>query len=192
MSTYLSLHRSTVHTVFSIQKLDNVAIGITDSAIVTNLEILHCLDETTLNVSRFGSLDGSIDKTFSTTHGVEPELLRCQTSEVRVFDETSRFGSVVVSRKVGQCTVFETEVDSLSLDKLLTDDTAHLRNVDKGSLGSRDHHLLDVVVILQIHLRRFTRPVTSLVQLGRNLLLERLSDRHSRLGLHLVCFGPVD
>jgi hypothetical protein len=69
--------------------LNDIAIRIPDGPIIPNLEILHGFDQTTLNVPSLGSLDGSINQTFSTTHGVEPELLRRQTSQIRVLDETS-------------------------------------------------------------------------------------------------------
>ena len=96
----LSLDESTVHAVLSVDELDQIAQGITNSTVIVDHDILQCFDETTLNVSRFSSLHSSIDKTFTTSHGVEEELLRREPTKIRVFHESAGLGTVVVLREM--------------------------------------------------------------------------------------------
>ena len=82
--------------------------------------------------------------------------------------------------------MFESEIYTSSFDELLSDTTRHLRDIDKRSLGSGDYHLLDVIVVLQVRLCRFTSPISSFVELVCDKLFERLSDSHTRRRLHTV------
>ena len=54
------------------------------------------LDQPTLDITSFSSLDSSINKTFSSSHGVEIELTGCQAGKVRILNEATRLGSVIV------------------------------------------------------------------------------------------------
>jgi len=49
---------------------------------------LEALHETTLHVTSLSGLDGGIDETLATGHGVEEELARHQTSEEGVGHES--------------------------------------------------------------------------------------------------------
>jgi hypothetical protein len=80
MKTYLSFHKSTIHSVLSVQELNDITIRIPDCPIIPNLQILHRLDQPPLDITSLSSLDGSINQTLSTSHSVEPELLRRQSS----------------------------------------------------------------------------------------------------------------
>lgn len=80
IEAYLSLHEGTIHSILSIQELNDITIRIPDCRVVSNFQILHRLDQSTLDITSLGSLDGSINQTLSTSHGVEPELLRCQST----------------------------------------------------------------------------------------------------------------
>ena len=52
-------------------------------------------------------------------HGVEEELGRCQTGEIRVLYETTGLGTVIVLDEVRQCSVAEAEGNTFTLDVLL-------------------------------------------------------------------------
>ena len=69
----------------------------------------------------FSRLDGGIDETLTTSHGVEEELRWGESGEVGVLDEAARFRAVVVLDEVRQGSLPETERNSLTLDVLLTD-----------------------------------------------------------------------
>jgi hypothetical protein len=215
----LVLHKGGVHAVLSVDELEDVAARVSDGSVVLDLDVLERLDETTLDVSRLGRLDGGINETLSTSHGVEEELGRRETSEVRVLDEASGFGPVIVFRKMrlqgrkerkesasvwcgrgggskesktNESTMAETKGDSLSLDDLLTDDSGHLGDVDERSLGPGDDHLLDRVGVLEVLLPGLSREISRLVEQLRRFGLERLSDRHSRLTLDRVLLSVSD
>ena len=89
----LVLDPARVHSVLSVQELDDLSTGVAHGAIVVHHQILHGLDQTTLDVSRLTGLHGGIDDTFATSHGVEEELLRCQALQVRVDDEAVGVGA---------------------------------------------------------------------------------------------------
>jgi len=72
-------------------------------------------------------LDGSINEPLSSAHGVEVELCRSQSSQVRVLDKSPRLGAVVVLDEVGQGAVAETKRDPFSLNVLLADTCDDLR-----------------------------------------------------------------
>eukprot|EP00952_Eustigmatos_sp_NYUAD-ZCMA_P002882 12580-Eustigmatos_ZCMA.PRE.1 len=65
---------------------------------------------------------------------MEEELLWREALEVRVLDETSGFGPVVVLGEVGQRPAREPERDALALDILLPHATHDLRDVEVVAL----------------------------------------------------------
>ena len=78
----LVLNVGTVETILSVDELDDISEGVSHSAIIFDHDFLKSLDQLTLDVTGFGSLDSSIDQTFTTSHGVEEELGRSQATEV--------------------------------------------------------------------------------------------------------------
>jgi len=79
-----------------------------------------------LNPTSFSSFDGGIDKTLTTSHSVEEELGGCETGEVGVLDEATRFRTVVVLDEVRKSPFPEPKGNSLTLDVLLTDTSNNL------------------------------------------------------------------
>ena len=77
---HLALDHRGIHTVFAVQELDDITDTITYSTVILNDDVLHGLDETTLDVTSFRCLNRSVNQTFATTHGVEEELLRSQAA----------------------------------------------------------------------------------------------------------------
>mmetsp|Transcript_11451 Transcript_11451/g.22494 ORF Transcript_11451/g.22494 Transcript_11451/m.22494 type:complete len:848 (-) Transcript_11451:1065-3608(-) len=179
----LGLNKSTIHAVLTIKELDNITTAITHSVIITHTEILKSLNETTLNITSLSCLTSSINETFTTTHGVEVELLRGETLEVRVFDETTRLGTKIILVKVRQGTVAETKRNTLTLNVLLTYTTHNLRNVNETSLGTRGHSGLEVVFRSKRLDRLLTGVITSLVETNVHMILETLLHSTSRLDL---------
>jgi hypothetical protein len=74
------LNLGRINAILAIGKLDNVHTCITHSAIMLHKQILHTLHHLTLNVTRIGRLHSCVNQTLTTRHGVEEELLRCQTT----------------------------------------------------------------------------------------------------------------
>ncbi|KAI6761227.1 hypothetical protein HG531_001780 [Fusarium graminearum] len=80
-SQLLILNDHSIETVFAIKELNNVAQRITNSTIVARRKVFKSLDQSSLNVTSFSSLDRSINETFSTSHGVEEKLARGKTTQ---------------------------------------------------------------------------------------------------------------
>ena len=116
----LELHERSVHPVLPVPQLYQVTIRVPNGPVVVHHEPFHGLDQTTLDVPRLGGLDGRIDETLATAHGVEVELVRSETGQVGVLHEAFALGTVVVLDKVRQGAVTEAEWDSLPLNVLLT------------------------------------------------------------------------
>ena len=188
----LAFNHGRVHAVLAVQELDDVADAVTHSAVVLDNHVLHSLDKTTLDVTSFRRLNCSIDQTFSATHGVEKELLRSQTTQIRVLDETTRLGTEIILAKVRQCSAFETVRNTFSFYVLLSYTRNHLRNVQERTLRTGRHHHLDIVGIHKRVLRRVTSVITRLVQDLVHLLFERLLHRHTRLQLEFIVLCEFD
>jgi hypothetical protein len=90
---------------------------------------------TSSHVTRFGSLDGRVDQTFSARDGVEEELCGRETGEETVADESLRWRVLGLLSEVGQGAVLETIGDTATRDNLLTDTGDHLGDVDDGTCG---------------------------------------------------------
>ena len=76
----LELHERSIHPILPVPQLYQVTIRVPNGPIVVDHEPLHGFDQTTLDVPRLGGLDSRINETLSTTHGVEVELVRSETS----------------------------------------------------------------------------------------------------------------
>ena len=116
----LELHERSVHPVLPVPQLYQVTIRVPNGPVVVHHEPFHGLDQTTLDVPRLGGLDGRVDETLATAHGVEVELVRSETGQVGVLHEAFALGTVVVLDEVRQGAVTEAEWDSLPLNVLLT------------------------------------------------------------------------
>ena len=182
----LRLDRRRVHAVLAVQELNHVAERVAHRAVVLHHDVLHGLDEPTLNVAGLGGLDRRVDETLATAHGVEEELLRREAREVRVGHEAAALGQQVVLVKVRQRAVAEAVRHTLALDVLLSDARNDLRNVDERALGAGRHHGLDVVRHADRELGRLAGAVASAVQRLVDAALERLHHRTTGLERQLV------
>ena len=78
----------TIHPVFSVYKLDEVAKRVAHSAIIANHDVFKSLNRPTLNINRFCGLDSRVNQTLAFSHGMEGEFLRCKTPQIRILHET--------------------------------------------------------------------------------------------------------
>ena len=181
--------------VLAVAQLAHLLDLVAHRAVVLDHHRLHRLDQSALDVTGFGGLDGSIDQTLAPSHRVEVELGRRQTGQVRVLDETcsersriiggsvkkllevmcaltSRLGTVVVLDEVRQCAMSEAERNSLSFNVLLPDTRDNLFKTQH--MHDRTVTLFDYSSVLYVHLRN--------VDLGTL----RAGDHHR---LEVVVFG---
>jgi hypothetical protein len=170
----LMLDEGAVHAVLAVYELDQISKRVANRAAVVDHDILECLHESTLNVTRLGRLDGGINETLTTSHGVEEEPVQSETTKLRVLDESAGLEAEVVLVEMRKQAMAEYERNTRTLDGLLAD---------------THRHLLDVVAVLQVFLRMSTRLVTSLAQLALGLALERLAARHTQRLLQLGVVG---
>ena len=98
-------------------------------------EVFHGFDKPSLDVACAGCLDGCIDQTFSTSHGVEEQLLGGQTPQVGVLNKASGLRTQVIFGEVGQCAAGKSEWDTLAFHILLANTSNHLQS-DEVIFGS--------------------------------------------------------
>lgn len=77
------------HAIFSIQELNDLLLTGPNSTIILDHHIFKGLDESALDVTSLGSLNGGINETFTATHSVEEELRGGQAAQIAVLYETS-------------------------------------------------------------------------------------------------------
>ena len=176
MVNALGLDGCALHPVLAVEELNHFSECVSDGAIVPDHQILHGLHEPPLDVPSGGRLDGSVDKTLATSHGVKEELLGREPPQIRILDKSSTFGAEVVLREVRQRALVEAKRNTLAFNILLPDTSNHLRDIDERSLGSSSHHTDDIVGVPERLLRHVTGVVTSFVQNLVDLVLERLHD----------------
>ena len=172
-----------VHSVLTIQKLNDTPVGSSQRAIVAGHDGLHRLHKSALDVTGLRRLTGRINQTLPSSHGVEKELLCGETSQIAILDETPTLGPEIVLHKMWQSTLLKTEGDPLSLDSLLADTGDNLRDIDVGTLGSGRNHRLDTVPLCKTLLGALTTAITRSVKSLLHVSLERL--HHGLAGLHL-------
>ena len=92
-------------------------------------EVLHGLDEPTLDVSSAGGLDSRINQPLPTSHGMEEQLLGSQTNEITILHKPSGLWPQVILGKVRQGTTAEAKRNALAFHILLAHACHHLRSV---------------------------------------------------------------
>ena len=183
---FLALDHSTINPVVTIGKLNDTVCRIPHSTVITNCHILKCLDQATLDVTRFSSLHSSVNQTLATSHCMEKELVCCKATQVRVLHKASAFWCKVILCEVGQSAVAETERNTLTFHTLLSHASRHLRDINERTLRTGNYHLLDIVVVRQTLFGVRSDIVTSLVQDTIHICLERLTKGHTSIGLEPV------
>ena len=105
----LPLNECAIHPVFTIDELHEISERVPYSSIVANHDILQHLNKTLLDIPSLCHLDGHINQSLSTHHGVEEVLLRHQPSQIGVLYEPSCFGAEVILSEVQQCPMTESK-----------------------------------------------------------------------------------
>lgn len=136
----LFFNKGAVHAILAIDELDEITEGMSDGPIIADLNILQGLHETTLDVTRFGSLDSSVDETLATSHGVK-ELLGCKPPQIRILDKAPCLKTEVVLREMRKRTMAEAERYTSPLHTLLPHANRDLGDVDERTLRSGDSTL---------------------------------------------------
>mmetsp|Transcript_12245 Transcript_12245/g.18981 ORF Transcript_12245/g.18981 Transcript_12245/m.18981 type:complete len:238 (+) Transcript_12245:198-911(+) len=180
------------HSIFSVEELDDLIPRSSHSLIVLDLDIFKCLDKSSLDVASIGSLDCCIDQSFSSSHGMEVELLRGQPQEVAAENEALAFGSEVVLTKVGQRSAVEPERNTLASNVLLADTRHNLRDIELTTFGTSSNHVLEAVIRRQIGQGEATRHIKGLLELLVDSELETVQHTHASDLLELSSSGVLD
>ena len=77
-----------IQSIVTILELNDTSNRVPNTKIIVGTQILQSLHQSTSHITRLGSLDSSIDQTFSTRDSVEQEFRWCKTRVERVSDET--------------------------------------------------------------------------------------------------------
>ena len=128
---FLLFHATTVHTIFTVAKLNNFAECIPSRSIIFNRNIFQCFDQTALNIPSLRCFTGSINQTFPSTHGMKEEFLGGQSSQVRIFHKPSTFRRMIIFCEVRQSSVIKPERNALSFNILLSHTSSHLGNIQE-------------------------------------------------------------
>ena len=80
---------------------------------------------------------------------MEEELGRHQSRHEGVLNKAVRLSPVVVAGKVGQRAVLQRVLNAAALNQLLSEQSNHLRDVLRSSLGPRVDHLNHAIVSRQ-------------------------------------------
>ena len=160
----LALHFDGVNAVLAVAELNDAALVVAHRHVVLNLQILHALDESALDISSRRGFHSGVNETHATTHGVKEELLRREPRNEGVLHEAARARGVVVLREVRQRAVLKPVGDALAVNELLSEARNHLRNVQIAALGTRLDHGHEAVVLVQALQPDFARVVRGLVQ----------------------------
>ncbi|KAH3683661.1 hypothetical protein WICPIJ_005345 [Wickerhamomyces pijperi] len=139
---------TSIKTIFTVNELDNVTKRVSGSTIIMDHDVFQGLNQTTLDITSLGSLDG-----------------------------------------MWQSTISETESNTLTFNRLLTNTSRHLGNVNEGTLGTSTNHLFDIVQPLQVDFGGTTSLISSLVQETNDVIFKGFSQSHTMLGSKLVLLG---
>ncbi|KAI6773531.1 hypothetical protein HG531_000380 [Fusarium graminearum] len=136
---------ASVKTILTVHKLDHGAIGISNGSIVRDSQALHTLDDTSLQITGTGCLDGSINQTFSTSHMMEIVLLRTNTSKETLHNVTTSSSMSLEWVETGQRLATDHNWNTATFKNLLTQVTRNQIGVDSGSLRTRGCHCLHLI-----------------------------------------------
>lgn len=142
---FLVLNVLCSNAVFSIDKLNNISLWISNSFVIGDNDILQGLNKSSLYVSCLRGLDSCIYDTFSATHSMEVELLWCQTLVITIGNKASTFWTKIILQKARQGSVIESKGHSLTLNILLTNKTWDLWYVYVVSFGPRNNHVFYMI-----------------------------------------------
>ena len=135
-----------IDAIVTVDELDDETVAVADGVIVLDAEVLEVLADASLEVAGSGGLDGGIDQTFSSSHGVEVVLLRADAGKETVRDEATGSGTQIVGGERGAGLSGGHQGDTTTLELLLTETARDLGVVDDGTLGTGLDHAGETVL----------------------------------------------
>ncbi|KAH3666447.1 hypothetical protein OGAPHI_003443 [Ogataea philodendri] len=134
-----------IDRVSTIKELDQSSISVSDRVVVRNVNSFQLLSQTTLQVTRVGSLHGSVNQTFSTCHTVEVVLLWTDSRVESVLDVSTSTDVGLEWLEARKRLTGNHHRDSSAFQSLLSKKTHNLRNINVRTLGTRKSHGLHSV-----------------------------------------------
>ena len=129
-----------VYPVFPVEELNYVAVGVADSEVVLDLQVLQRVHEAALHVAALLRPHRRVDEPLPPPHRVEEELGGVEPVPVVALDETLGLGGGVVPGEVTERPSPKPLLDPLSADRLLPQGGRHLPHVQAGAPRSRPRH----------------------------------------------------
>lgn len=152
----LLLNGSRLNTVLTLGNLHDRSTDRTNRAVLRDMEILHGLDQATLNVTGIRRLDSRINETFTTCLCMEEELRGHETAHEAVLNKPTTLQTIIKLGEVRKRTLLKRLLNATTLNQLLTEQSHHLLHVETTALGTRLNHLHNAVVLgkLRVHVLR--------------------------------------
>jgi len=160
------VHEHGVQSIITVLELNDMLSACPHCLIILNWKVLKSLHKTSLHVACFGCLNCCINKTFSTSAGVEEELCGCKAWVKAIFNEALGGRVLWIGFEVGQTAIEETIRHSLAINCLLTHKRNHLTQVDIGSLWPTDSHNQGCVVLWEFLPQYLTGFISDLTELS--------------------------
>ena len=170
----LAFHIHGIQFVITVLELNDGRRRVSNGIVVSGRKIFQGFHQTARHVTSFGGLDGSIDQTFTTRHGVEDKLRGLETRKETVAHESLRWRLTGILGEMGQRSVLETVLHTLSTNNLLTDESNHLRYVDTRTLRTRCSHDQRRVVLAELGNTLVSCLLTDLTENTRELIFHGL------------------
>ena len=145
---------------------------------INPLTNLHALRNTTfhhynLSITSY-RLNSRINKTLTTCHSVEEELLGRQTTHEGALYETTCLSSIIKHLVMGKRAIRKTIRDTTTLNRNLTEARNHLCYVGLITLGARTNHRHETILSRQT------------VYTNLSCIIRRLAENSNTLGLKLL------
>jgi len=135
------------HSIFTVNELDDLISRCSDRAVILDLDIFQSFNKSSLDISCFGCLACCINASFSSSHSMKVEFLRCQSMHIVVLDKAFTLRTVVIFWKMGERSSVETKSNSFAVDILLTHTSHNLANVHVTSFWPWINHVFQLVVV---------------------------------------------
>lgn len=140
----VTFQTSRIKHIVTVLELHDTSNRISNTQIVVRTQVLKRLHQSTSHITGFGSLDCSVDQTFSTRHRVEKEFGRSEAREERIADKTLGWRVLGLFTEMRKRPILETISNTRTTNNLLTDTSNHLGDVNDGTYHSISNDLPDL------------------------------------------------
>lgn len=141
----ITFQTSRIKHIVTVLELHDTSNRIPNTQIIVCTQVLKRLHQSTSHITGFGSLDCSVDQTFSTRHGVEKEFGRSEAGEERIADEPLGGRVLGLFAEMRKRPILETVSNTRTTNDLLTDTGNHLGDVNDGTYIFVSNDLLDSI-----------------------------------------------